>query len=286
VAGTLTLTCVKPGGGAFIVDGGRPGYRALGVADGGPADVRSRNAANRILGRPRNATCLETTLLGGQWLLSGKGQITFTGADMNWRLNGQLADTYTVLYLDGDYLLTSTSARRGLRSYIAINGAWSLPNVLDSQETGGSWIPDLAEGWSTTIEWSREASFQTELEIKQHWPTLPYRLPVVPGPEWMWLSEPRRQHLLKALFTVAPTSNRQGIRLLDSTIGLIKELPNMLSSPVLPGTVQLSPSGPIVLGPDAQTIGGYPRVLLVKGPDSLAAAFQVGIGEELAFTLV
>ena len=38
-------------------------------------------------------------------------------------------------------------------------------------------------------------------------------------------------------------------------------LPPMVSSGVLPGTIQITSAGtPIILGRDAQTIGGYPRI--------------------------
>jgi allophanate hydrolase subunit 2 len=42
---------------------------------------------------------------------------------------------------------------------------------------------------------------------------------------------------------------------------------------VAPGVVQLPPQGtPLVLGPDAQTTGGYPRMAAVIGPDRRKAA--------------
>ncbi|MGB3801904.1 MAG: hypothetical protein WA952_18945, partial [Lewinella sp.] len=55
----------------------------------------------------------------------------------------------------------------------------------------------------------------------------------------------------------------------------------LLSSAVLPGTVQLTPSGAILLGPDAQTIGGYPRALVVV--DDLSPAFQLRPGQRIRF---
>jgi len=40
---------------------------------------------------------------------------------------------------------------------------------------------------------------------------------------------------------------------------------SILSSPVLPGTVQWTPSGQlIILMRDAQTVGGYPRIFQLK----------------------
>ncbi len=284
MAGTLTLHCLRPGAGAFLVDGGRPGHRALGIASGGPADERARDAANRLLSRPRHHPCLELTLTGGQWLLSGQGQFALTGADMNWRLNGRLLEAYTVQYLEGDGLLTSTAAVRGLRAYFAVVGAWAVPRVLGSAERGLPGIPSIQAGWHINITWQREAPYQTDLETHQHFPQQPQPIPVIPGPEWGWLTPAQQTSLLGNTYSVSAQSNRQGIRLEGSAKRF--KLPAMISSPVLPGTIQLTPSGPIILGPEAQTVGGYPRVLLVANTAALGGGFQVPIGGTIRFTLL
>lgn len=268
------------------MDRGRSGLRGLGLTSGGAADPRAMAAANRLLSQAPYHPCLETTMNGGQWLLSGQGQIALTGADMDWRLNGQPSELYTLLYLDGDYLLAGSMAKRGLRGYLSIRGNWQLPQVLGSVETGLPWTEGITKGWSCEINWKTEAKYQMDFEHDQHWPALPYALAVTPGPEWHWLSPGEQRTVLDTCFTVAPNSNRQGIRLLSQeATAFPTELPTLLSSPVLPGTIQLAPSGPLLLGPDAQTIGGYPRILIVSEPNALAAAFQVGIGEELRFHL-
>ncbi len=285
MAETLTIECLKPGGGAFIVDKGRPGYQHLGLASGGPADARAMAEANRLLGREQRATCLELTQTGGQWLLSGSGQFALTGADMNWRINGRLVELYQVQYLAGDSLLTSTAAMQGLRSYLAVNGNWKLKNVLGSSEAG---LPDtlaVTSGWSTAVEWEAEAGFRMDLDVYQHTTQSPYLLSVIPGPEWPLLDKATKDWLLATDLVVHPDSNRQGTRLLPAT-ATPASFPPMISSPVLPGTIQLAPSGPIVLGPDAQTIGGYPRVLVAANRDVLSALFQAGIGTTVRFQIV
>ena len=285
MASTLTIQCIRPGGGAYVVDGGRPESRHLGVASGGPADGRAMRAANHLLNRSATATCLEMTLAAGEWLLSGKGQIAMTGADMNWRLNGQLIYPHSVLYIDGDALLTGTTTRRGMRSYLAIRGDWDLPTRLGSRETGLPGIPAVSQGWSARISAQGEAPFQSDLETDRFWPEEVTVLPVIPGPEFAMLSAEVRKWLLKTPFLVDRDSNRQGIRLKAGSLPP-EAIPNLISSPVLPGTVQLSPMGPILLGPNAQTVGGYPRALLVADSDALSAAFQQGIDEEIRFNLV
>ncbi|MEM9929713.1 MAG: hypothetical protein AAF840_07840 [Bacteroidota bacterium] len=283
MAGSLTIHCLLAGGGSFLVDRGRPGRQALGIASGGPADRRARDAANRLLDQDKHTTCLELTLTGGKWLLSGEGQFVLTGADMNWRLNGRLLEAYTVQYLDGDGLLTSTAAVKGIRAYLGIQGRWSVPQTLGSAEAGLPGVPNISPGWETTVHWQQEAPYTSDLDTHQHFHTQPVPLTVIPGPEWNWLTENQQADLLSNPFFISAQSSRQGIRL-DGPANNYN-LPSLISSPVIPGTVQLTPSGPIILGPDAQTVGGYPRVLLIPEPETLSTAFQTPIGGTVALQI-
>jgi allophanate hydrolase subunit 2 len=202
---------------------------------------------------------------------------------MNWRLNGRLLESYTVHYLDGDGLLTGTMAVQGLRGYLAILGDWALTETLGSAEIGLPEMSPLSMGWTTSVNWKEEVPYQADLDVHRHFPSAPYVLIVSPGPEWNWLTPAQQALLLKQVFLVSPDSSRQGIRLAGQLPPF--QLPSLISSPVLPGTVQLTPAGPILLGPTAQTVGGYPRVFLVTKRKSLAAAFQVAIGGEVRFEL-
>src|SRR5207249_4543165 len=74
------------------------------------------------------------------------------------------------------------------------------------------------------------------------------------------LSKKIQSLLEQTTFTVRSESNRMGIRL-DSAQGWPNEQGELLAAPIVPGTVQLPSGGqPIILGVDAQTIGGYPRL--------------------------
>ena len=93
------------------------------------------------------------------------------------------------------------------------------------------------------------------------------------GPEWDWISEEFQEYVMGSEYEVGSDSNRMGIRLSRRVVDearerdwrtFLTELPSMWSSVVRPGIIQLPPSGqPIVLGPDGQTIGGYPRIAYV-----------------------
>ena len=83
-------------------------------------------------------------------------------------------------------------------------------------------------------------------------------LECTPGPEFDQLNPKQKKRLLES-FTISKDNNRVGYRLNEI---IENDLKSILTSAVLPGTVQLTPSGKlIVLMSDCQVTGGYPRVL-------------------------
>ncbi len=283
MADTLILRAAGHNQGARLVDHGRPGLRDQGIPSGGPADRRSCRKANELLAQAAGHCSLELALYGGRWLLSGKGQFVLTGAEMDWKLNATPVGMHSVIYLDGDYLLTGGYARgNGCRAYLAIRGAWQLPRILGSVELGLPGTTHIESGFWCPIVSTTEGAFRNGLlpEVGSV-AEAALAISVVAAPEWRLLSSGLRDWLLHSTFRVHPDSDRQGIRLQasDQPPG---ELAPLLSSPVLPGTVQLTPAGPILLGPDAQTVGGYPRVLLSQTYDR---AFQLRPGQCLRFLL-
>ena len=281
MARTLSITCRGTGQGVCLVDRGRPGYRDRGIVRGGAADPVAAAAANRLLGQEVDNCCLEITLVGGSWRLSGRGELALTGADMQWQLNGSPVARYCVLYLDGDYLLRGSVARRGCRGYLGIRGQWDVPRVLGSAERGLLGTASISQGFTVTIDADEMADFRNEL-LPESEPVVqqPLSVETLPGPEWSWLDRRQQDWVLGQDFRVGTQSDRQGIRLV-SVWAVAWEFPSLLSSPVLPGTVQLTPSGPILLGPDAHTVGGYPRILQAV---DCHPAFQLRPGERLRFT--
>ena len=89
---------------------------------------------------------------------------------------------------------------------------------------------------------------------------------VLPGPEWAWFQRARHQ-LTHQRWQVSPQSNRMGLRLQGEP--LVRQGGEELRSHgLLPGVIQVPPDGqPIVLGCEAQTCGGYPRLGMVIRAD-------------------
>ncbi len=281
MADTLILRRIGSAQGVYLVDHGRPGYRDRGIAQGGPADPTAAAAAVRLLGQQPGSCCLELTLMGGAWHFSGRGQIALTGADMGWRLNGEEVARYRLLDLEGENELRGGIARQQCRAYLGVRGQWAVPRVLGSAEAGLPGAATIAEGFTLCVTNPQPAGPHEESPPPVPDSGKPTLLVVQPAPEWRLLEAREREWLVEQVYTVDSRSDRQGIRLLPATPAEIR-LPGILSSPVLPGTVQLSPAGPILLGPDAQTVGGYPRVLQLA---ELGAAFQLRPGAQLRFVV-
>lgn len=288
MADQLTITCMQGGTGALLVDQGRPGKRAIGIALGGAADRRAAGRVQEILQLPKGSVLLEFTLTGGQWLISGTGQICLGGAEMNWKLNGRPAEAYTTIDLDGDYLLDGEFARSGCRAYLGVRGEWQVDKVLGSVGSGLPNLPAIGPDWSVNITTLSTIGYHSDLYPCQHCPKLPHTFKVRPGPEWNWLTEQEQQKILTTSYAVGQDSSRQGLRLVPDIAFTEKDFAtlkskSLISSPVLPGTIQLTPVGPILLGCDAQTVGGFPRVLLLVKADDLDVMGQLKPGDALLF---
>ncbi len=280
---------MQPGGGAFLVDHGRPGLAALAIPASGAADRRAAIRLRDILALPSEAVMIECSLRGGQWLLSGQGQIAIGGADMPWKLNGRPLEAYTTIDMEGDYLLDGGTASCGCRSYIAIRGEWQVPKIMGSVSPGIPGIGAITKGWQATIDTWPVLDYFSDFDPYQHCPKFPLHFPVSPGPEWSLLQAEEQALLLGKAFRVSPESNRQGLRLqperdAQNNWPQRSELRRMISSPVLPGTIQLTPDGLLLLLCDAQSVGGFPRVLLLSDAEATDLAAQLKAGDELHFS--
>jgi len=105
---------------------------------------------------------------------------------------------------------------------------------------------------------------------------------VFKGPEFGLLDSSSNDIIFNSDFTIG-INNRMGYNLVEP---IKNSIPSIVSSPVMPGTVQLTPSGRlIILCRDCQTTGGYPRVLQLD-KNSIDSLSQKTIGEIIKFKLV
>jgi allophanate hydrolase subunit 2 len=104
------------------------------------------------------------------------------------------------------------------------------------------------------------------------------------GPEFQLLTKAQRKQLSQTVFKTEPNRNRMGI-LVSGDISKNEQLSTMLSKSILPGMVQITSSGSLmILLNDSQTTGGYPRILQL-GKTALVKAAQMRPNTEFQFCL-
>jgi antagonist of KipI len=277
----MTIHVLAPGWQTSVQDGGRRGLAALGVGASGAMDDVSRRLANILVGNVENAATLEITLRGPRLRFAADCVVALTGAALDglpmWRPVAVKAETeiafgtmtrgaYAYLAvaggIGGDILLGSRSADIGAglgRALVAGDALAVLPpsrdihrslwRRFDSRPLGTN--PDNPNVLPTL--WSLNPRPWFELD-----PNNPIGL--VEGTHFALLGDAARRTLFHATFRVGGDSNRMGLRLREARLELREPL-EPVSAGVIPGTMQLPPSGdPIVLMSEAPTCGGYPRI--------------------------
>ena len=108
-------------------------------------------------------------------------------------------------------------------------------------------------------------------------------LEVYKGPDFDIFSIEEQEKILSGDYTVSKDNNRMGYQIEELSVEHTKSI---ITAPVLPGTIQLTPAGKLImLLKDAQTTGGYPRVLQLT-EKSISILAQKNVGDKLHFDLV
>jgi len=252
------LKVLNPGFYTSIQDLGRLGYRNVGVPIGGSI---SANLANSILNNPKSDTVLEITLAGPELQFLAKTTIAITGADIKPRINGaSISNNKPVEVVVGD-ILTFGKLTNGMRSYMAVEKGFQSEIILNSRSQFKAITENVKLKKGDFISFYESTSYSIKnvgvvKRSRQFYEN--YELEVTRGPEFDLFSKEEIETFMTQMFTVSKNNNRMGYQMEER---VVPHTISMLTSPVLPGTVQLLPSGKIVvLMKDAQTTGGYPRV--------------------------
>jgi len=106
---------------------------------------------------------------------------------------------------------------------------------------------------------------------------------VTKGPEFDLLTKRQTDYLFKKKFTIDNLNNRMGYQL-KSPIPKMKKK-EIITSVLIPGTVQLTPSGKlIIMMRDCPTTGGYPRILQLTD-EAINRLAQLETGDTFTFNL-
>ena len=280
----MTTVVVRRVGLALVQDAGRTGQAAIGVGRSGAADRSSYALANRLVGNAAGAAALEVAL-GGLEIeaVDGTVWLAVTGAPVPLLLEDRPEPTGAVLALRPGRRLALGQPAAGLRSYVAVRGGIDAAPVLGSRSRdtlAGLGPAPLAVGDALPVGDDTAEEMRVDAVPAMRYDDRPV-LRVVPGPRDDWLRDPTA--LVATTWSVAPASDRVGIRLSGGRLDLVDPARQLPSEGATRGAIQVPPGGePVVFGPDHPVTGGYPVVAVVVDADA-DRLVQLRPGEQVRF---
>ena len=277
------IVILHPGIYCSVQDQGRFGHTKIGVPQAGCADTYAAKMANVLLKNHEKDALIEITFGQGEFKFTSDTYICLTGGDFSPKLNGKLIKMQSVYFIKKDSVLSFGKRVYGARVYLSVQGGIQTKTVYGSrsffdgiaqQKLGkGAMLPILP------IQKYADNNFSRVRVSEKHFTTI--YLPCLKGPEFFKLNQEQQRKLFTP-FSISDDNNRVGYRLKES---LENNLSSILTSAVLPGTVQLTPSGKcIILLQDCQVTGGYPRILQLS-EIAIARVSQKITGDKIQFIL-
>ena len=269
-----------------IQDLGRLGFANIGVPVSGVMDQYSAKLSNAILGNSESDAVLEITFGGCKFSFLESSFICISGADYSAKLNEQEIPLNKAIKVNTGDVLAFDKKRSGIRTYVAVLGGFQAKKILNSR----SYFKNITKqekvkkGDCLPFNVSVVKSRATYASIKvdeSHFETK--IITCFRGPEYGLLSKNQKEQLENKPFTISNDNSRMGYRLKEKVPGKLK---SMLTSAVLPGTVQLTPSGKIIiLMRDCQVTGGYPRILVLTD-DAINILAQKSTNDSIYFKII
>jgi len=257
----LEVTAVRAP--ALLVDHGRRGHMHEGVPQGGPLVRGAFARANAATGSTPGACAVE--LYGAIDVIARGGRITVAGP-------------LGVRTLDENEAFTVAPPPSARAGYLAVRGGIDVPPFLGSRTTllsaqrGGLHGRPLARGSRLIVAGGSSdtppagggtggGAHAGDPRLR-HLGGVDAPIALLPGPD----PDPGAfAALLASTFTIALASDRTGTRLVGPPLpGSVHAASDRRSGPMVRGAIELTPAGPIVLGPDHPTTGGYPIVAVLR----------------------
>lgn len=278
------LKLLKSGFYTTVQDKGRYGYRDKGIPVSGAMDGSAISKANGLLENNEEAAVLEITMTGPTIEFEEKTFIVLAGAEMSPTLNNQPVQNYKVYKADPGDILSYGRLEKGFRSYLAIKGGFTTKKILGSRSFSKAITPTTYLENKSAIPYDGCSFFEpkiTEFKIDSYLDET--ILEVTKGPEYGILGDAQLGKIFGTDFSIAKENNRMAYQLQEN---IPEHSVSMLTSATLPGTVQLTPAGRlIVLMKDGQTTGGYPRILQLTD-QAISILAQKKFGDTISFKLI
>lgn len=268
-----------------IQDKGRFGCQKYGVPYSGVMDANAASIANTLLGNDDTCAVIEMTLIGVKLEFNCETLICLSGADMSPKVNGNLVHNNKAIAIQKGDVLSFGKLKKGIRCYLAVKGGFQTEKVFESYSMYHQITKKitLTKG-DTLVVANSKVSKKKYASVKINTGYLSSKIiEVYKGPEFNCLAKKEQDILFSKTFTISKNNNRMAYQLEEE---IENQLDAIVTSLVLPGTIQLTPSGKlIVLMRDCQTTGGYPRVLQLK-ESAINILAQKFTGNTIVFKLI
>lgn len=297
----MSALIIKQGILDTIQDHGRYGFQHNGINPGGAMDNIAASIANILVGNNPTAPVFELHFPASSFKFTKASLIALSGGDFTATINDENIPLNTTILVAKDAVLKFIKPVKGTRCYLAISGGWKANNWLNSYSThlkialGGYEGRALKKGdivesifTVTTIKAELlNASYKslgTTIDTSSFYNST-NKIRCTIGAEINWLTEQAKLDLFTSAYFISNKSDRMGFQMEGPVLPTVKA-GSLLSSAVTKGTIQLLPSGKlIVLMADHQTTGGYPKVAHVIIADIPTLA-QKAVNENTGFKLI
>lgn len=269
----MSLKIIRQGVLDTVQDLGRYGYQYLGINCNGAMDRFSMQLANAMLGKELNAPVLELHFPSSQILFEKEAIICLTGADFAPSINGEPIPLDHPILVSKRSILQFDRLQTGARCYLSILNQFKIDKWMNSYSTNLKSVTGGFQGRRLLkhdiIPYCDGQAYAALLRERSHlvFPWKAYEvvdtrneIEFLIGSEWNWLTKDAQDMFVENWFQITNEADRMGYQLASQPLE-VKHQDQLVSSAVCSGTVQLLPSGQlIILMADHQTAGGYPRV--------------------------
>lgn len=280
---------------ATVQDLGRDGHRSSGIPPSGVADRDAALTLNALLQNEPNAAMLEWAVAGGTLRFDSAVTVALGGADVDASIGGVPVRPYSTVHVRPSEEMRVERLLHGRFLYIAVRGGIDVPVLLGSRSTlvsaglGGHEGRRLRRGDVLRIgqQLRDESPDSTNTGSAIH-ESLHDRgaivIPVIRGPQAGLFDDRAWDIFLGTRYTVSHASDRAGYRL-DGPILSHSGDAALPSEPTCVGAIQVPDGGtPIVLMNDGPTVGGYPKIAVIRS-SAISSFAQRAPGETVRFVL-
>ena len=275
------IEILDPGYYITIQDMGRFGYSNYGVPQSGCMDIVSAKNANLLLSNSINEPLFEICMMGGKFLFKKEAKISLSGALFEVLLNDKGVSNDLLIEVNKGDVLSFGRAIKGNRIYLAVKGGIVCKSVMGSSSMYRGISEDFIVRKKDVFKFSQNPSNNLSHE-KLDSNIFDETLYVYKGPEFELLTSNDKSLLFDKYFSVS-SNNRMGYFLKEK---LNSNYNSIITSPTIPGIIQLTPAGDlIILMKDGQVTGGYPRILQLD-KKSISCLSQKNTGNKFTFRLI